>query len=211
MAALSLPQRSRADWLWAMLPIAVVGGLAAWSFWLLSASQGSPSGDAARGEVTEPELVLTDFVARTYEPSGRLRSTVAGKRAVRDPADGSLWIDDAEVTAYQRPPSTPAVVHARSNRMWVNEAQTQYRLMGHARVERIPQDDASHAPSWLFLGEQLLIDDGRSRVSSDEPVTLYKGRQRLSGERMLYDQSSGNLQLKGRVVWLQPHGDSEPL
>lgn len=61
MAAHPLPQRSGVDMLWAMLPIAVVGGLAAWSFWLLSASQGSARADAARPAAAEPELVLTDF------------------------------------------------------------------------------------------------------------------------------------------------------
>ena len=211
MAAHPLPQRSGADMLWAMLPIAVVGGLAAWSFWLLSASQGSARADAARPAAAEPELVLTDFVARTYEPGGRLRSTVTGTRALREPADGSMWVDDAQVTAFQRTPSKPSVVNANANRMWVNDQQTQYRLMGQARVEKVPQDASNKADKLLFLGEQLLIDDDLARVSSDQPVTLYKGQQRLSGERMQYDQSSGVLQLEGRVVWRQPHGEPEPL
>jgi lipopolysaccharide export system protein LptC len=193
----------RTEVLWTLLPVLIMGTLAAWSFWLVRTSGSSQPSMIALPVSTEPDMVIERFTARTYDRHGDLSAWVKGKQAWHHPADDSLRIAQADMLSFGGDAARPVTVTAQSQEMWVNGPQTIFKLVGNARVQRVVTPKGTAPATMTFLGQELLIDSDRSVVISEQPVTLLHGTQRLIGERMHYDEANGILNLKGRVRWQQ--------
>lgn len=193
----------RTEWLWTSLPIAIMVVLAAWSFWLVRTSEVNQPKNAAVALSAEPDMVIERFVARTYDAAGELSSWIKGAQAWHHPLDDSLVVAQADMTSFRGDEARPVTVTAQSKEMRVNGAQTVFKLIGNARVQKVVSPRGGPVSTMTFLGEELLVDEDRSVVIADQPVTLLKGNQRLEGNRMRYDEDKGVLQLDGRVRWQQ--------
>lgn len=186
------------EWLWTVLPVAVMGLLAAWSFWLVRSTPSEGRDASSAQELTQPDLVLKDFVVRSYGVDGQLTSEVYGASGWHHPSDESMLVEMARLRAVGRGERDRADwVTARSDSLWVNGDQTQFKLSGNAEVHKSKPNAPDQALT--FLGEELFIDDGAHWVSSTEPVTVHKGLQTLRGDAMRYDQAQGVLTLNGNV------------
>ena len=59
----------------------------------------------------------------------------------------------------------------------------------------------------MVLTQSLLLDARRERMSSDQAVQLQRGKDRMEGQRLLYDHLSQQLDLTGKVrVAITPKG-----
>lgn len=181
------------------LPVLVMGALAAWSFWLVRTTPGAAPPGATRPVSALPDMHLTQFVAETFDAQGQRSSRVRGTEAWHHPSDDSMEVAQARVWAQRKRDGQVRETTAHGARLWVNGAQTQYRLTGEAEVHQ-----TSTAPGVLPIrvqGDELFLDDAAQQVSSAQPVVLTQGSRRLSGDRMHYDQGTGRLDLTGQVRW----------
>ena len=90
-----------------------------------------------------------------------------------------------------------------------NDDGSEVRLWGDVRIERwagAPGKDPA-GPSLVVLTQSLLLDARRERMSSDQAVQLLRGKDRMEGQRLLYDHLSQQLDLSGKVrVAITPKG-----
>lgn len=187
------------------LPVLVMAALAAWSFWLVRTTPSAAPPSVARPLSALPDMHLTQFVAETFDAQGQRNSRVRGREAWHHPSDDSMEVAQARVWAQRKRDGQVRETTARGARLWVNGAQTQYRLTGQAEVHQ--RSTAAGAVPLRVQGEELFLDDAAQQVSSALPVTLTQGSRRLSGDRMHYDQVTGRLDLTGHVRWLDSGPD----
>ena len=197
------PNPWRAEVFWTLLPVLIMGALAAWSFWLVRTSGTSQPARVQLPVSSEPDMVIERFTARNYNKMGDLSAWIKGTQAWHHPADDSLLVAQADMVSYRGDKARPATVAAQSKQMWVNGAQTVFKLVGNARVQKVVSSSGASPSTMTFLGEELLIDSDRSVLISEQPVTLIYGNQRLRGDTMHYDEANGLLKLQGRVQWQQ--------
>lgn len=187
------------------LPVLVMAALAAWSFWLVRTTPSAAPPSVARPLSALPDMHLTQFVAETFDAQGQRSSRVRGREAWHHPSDDSMEVAQARVWAQRKRDGQVRETTARGARLWVNGAQTQYRLTGQAEVHQ--RSTTTGAVPLRVQGEELFLDDAAQQVSSALPVTLTQGSRRLSGDRMHYDQVTGRLDLTGHVRWLDSGPD----
>ena len=78
---------------------------------------------------------------------------------------------------------------ARANRVVTNADNTRFLLQGDAAAVREGARDADGTPlpRLAFRGEELLVELDPDRVSSERPVALQRGDDRLTADTMDYD------------------------
>ena len=168
-------QRLRQGWerLTLYLPVLLMGLLALGSWWLV---RNAPKPVQAASE----RPVLRGTLAQHYPDADTLESEPARMRSVGP---------DGRVTT------------ARANRALSNADGSQVQLFGQAVVTREPQARAGAAPTprLEFSGEFLHAWTREERVQSHLPVTLKRGADTFTADRMDYDHLAQVLQLQGRV------------
>lgn len=203
-APVARPRTRLLDRLTIYLPVLLMGVLALASYWLLRATPdyvppappGPPSG--------EPDYFMQRFSVKSFDAQGVLRAEVAGDEARHHPDDDRIEIDGARLRKLGE---DGVVSTARANRVITNADNTRFLLQGDAVVVREGARDADGAPlpRLSFRGEELLVELDPDRVSSERPVELQRGGDRLSADRMDYDGVARVADFKGRVrAQLQP-------
>ena len=199
MSTAAAPRGATAsEWLWTVLPVVVMGLLAAWSFWLVRSTPSDSGASPSLVPSQQPDMVLKDFVLQSYDANGALTSELQGVNGWHHPSDDSMVVEQARLRTLGHAQTQAAQwVTAQSNTLWVNGDQTQFKLSGNAQVNKAYSEEPSR--DLTFRGEELFIDDGAQWVSSSEPVTITQGIQTMQGNSMRYDQAQGVLNLRGAV------------
>ena len=78
---------------------------------------------------------------------------------------------------------------------------SEIRLYGDAQVRRepTPRAEGGSTPQLEIRGEFLHAFTEEERVSSDQPVELWRGADRFTADSMDFDNAQQVLQLSGRV------------
>lgn len=186
-----------ADRLSIYLPVLLMGGLALGSYWLV---RNAPVPDAPvpdRPPVHEPDYFMRDFAVRTFTPEGRLLNELRGREVRHYPDTRTLEVDQARVRAYN---PQGRLTTASTDRLSSNADQTVYRLQGQVRVVREAHHWADGVqPRLEFLGEALTVDVEGDRIASDQPVEMLRGPDRITADRLRYDDRQRQADLQGRV------------
>lgn len=183
----------------ALLPLALLGVLALVTYWLVQNSPilAEPEADA-RGKA-KPDAYFHRFKLVSFDEKGQWLVQMTGQQA---------WHrDDVEVYEIEQPrmikqdevTRVKTVVSAQRAR--TNEDGTQVQLFGDALIRRDAQVDAKGVKQDMFeiRSDYLLLDDQRQAMESHLPVTVKRGSDEMSAERMTALQLDGKLQLEGRV------------
>ena len=88
---------------------------------------------------------------------------------------------------------------ATANRALTNSEGTEVRLLGNALVVREAGSDGKTTPRLEFRGEFLHAYLKTERVTSDQLVTLIRGKDRFVADTMDYDNLKQVIELRGRV------------
>ncbi|MGB4059994.1 MAG: LPS export ABC transporter periplasmic protein LptC [Burkholderiaceae bacterium] len=180
------------------LPMLLMGLLALASYWLLQATPGTPTPGPDRAEVHQPHHVMQGFSVRTHGPGGALKTEVLGSEARLFPDDGSMEMDDPRVRSF----STDGVLTTlAANQGWSNKANDEFVLRGNAQVVRHPAALATGQKlgRMEFQGQHLRVFTAQHRVVSDEPVLLLRGADRITANRLDYNDEQRVAVLTGRV------------
>lgn len=176
------------------LPVLLMGLLALASYWLLRATPEAPEPRPARAVSDEPDYLMQRFSVKVFDASGALRSEVFGAEARHIPLTDNTEIDNARIRSI-----SPAgqVTSATAQRIVSNGEQTAFTLAGDAVVIREP---VGAVPRLEFRGEQIQISTAPERVTSDRPVLLLRGNDRLAGDTLDYQGGEVRVAvLTGRV------------
>ena len=191
-------QRVRAGWDRAAiyLPIILMGVLALGTYWLASNTPALLGGaDGQRAPTHEPDYFMRGFSVKTFDASGRLKSEVFGTEARHYPDTDTLEIDQPRLRSYNE---SGALTVATGKRAISNGDGSEVQLIGDAVVTREPPAPGQ-APQMQFRGEFLHVFVDTERVRSHLPVTLIRGQDQFTADRLDYDNLDRVMELRGRV------------
>ena len=180
------------------LPVVLMGLLALGTWWLV---RNAPMPQMPRAEVErrhEADYFMRDFSVKNFDATGRLQSELQGSLARHYPDTDTIDIDAVRMRS-QAPDGR--VTHATANRALSNGDGTEVQLFGNAVVTReaLVLPNGQKQPKLEFRGEFLHAWTQTERVSSNQPVTLTRGKDRFTANSMDYDNLEQVLEMRGRV------------
>lgn len=205
----SAPWHARAlDLASAYLPLAMMAGLAAATWWLL---QSSPAPEAARDDRAqrhEPDYVMRRFVVERYTATGALKTRIAGATLRHYPDNDTLEVDDARIESIA---DSGLVTTATAKRALSNGDGSEVQLLGDARIVRPP---VGREPETVFTGEFFHAFRNSEQVQSHLPVVVTQGGDVVRAQGgMHYDHLARTAELKGptrATLAVRPAGGARP-
>lgn len=188
------------------LPVALMGLLALGSWWLVRSAPRPIAPSTPQPLRHEPDYFMRGFSIKTFDAQGALKTELAGALAQHYPDTDTLEVDDARMRSVDE---QGRETHGSARRALSNADGSEVQLMGDARVTRQAHATGTMAaqPQLQFRGEFLHVWVDSERLHSDQPVTLARGLDTLSGDRMDYDHLNQTLRMDGKVrALLQPRG-----
>ncbi len=172
------------------LPVLLMGALALGSYWLLRATPVPPEPTPQRAPSHEPDYYMRGFAVKTFDARGQLQNELRGTEIRHYPDTDTLEVDEARIRSFG---ASGELTTARARRVTTNAEQTVYELTGEAVVVR------GSVPPVEFRGEQLRILVQQDRIESSRPVLLIRGNDRITADRLRYDDTLRLADLEGRV------------
>lgn len=186
------------------LPLLVMSALAMASYWVVSLS---PAPDLPKPTATAsglPDYVMTGLRARTFTAQGELRTEVTGSQLRHYPDERTVIIDRAQLRSLH---PSGQVTTSQSQQLLSNDERTLWTLRGDVVVTRIgPPTPGNPAPAPFRLeGQTLTYRSDTDTLSSDLPVVLIRGQDRIAGNSLAYQDGAQIADMRGRVrATLQP-------
>lgn len=186
------------------LPV-ILMGLIALGTYLLARNAPTLAQEQAQTTPThDPDQYMRRFSVKSFDANGRLKSELHGQEGRHYPDTDTLEVDEPRLRSVD----ARGVVTAATARKAVSNADgSEIQLMGDAVVTREAHADAAGAaqPRLQIRGEYLHVYVAAERVTSNRPVEITRGSDRLSGEGLAFDNVTQLLEMQGRVrAQLQP-------
>lgn len=186
------------DHLSVYLPLFLMALLALGTYWLVRNApvMGEVVTDAT--PTHDPDYFMRGFSVRSFGADGRLQSEVFGAEARHYPDTDTLEIDQPRIRSTNL---RNQEARATADRALTNGDASEVQLIGNARVVRDGGKDANGQTQlpMVFNSEYLHVFVNTEKIQSNKPVTLTRGADRFSANRMEYDNSGRVLQLYGQV------------
>ena len=185
------------------LPIVLMGLLALGSYWVVSLA---PSADLPAPEQAmnqAPDSIMRDFAVRQFSPDGTLKSELFGREMRRYPYNDTSVIDESHGVQMA---DTGRRTTFQAQRLTTNGDQSIYWFEGDVIIIREAHNTpTSQDPKIEYRGEALTLYVDEDRLTSDKPVVITRGNDRISGNRLRYDDNTTVLDMQGRVrAFIQP-------
>jgi lipopolysaccharide export system protein LptC len=194
------------NWLILYLPVLLMGALAFLTYGLL---RNTPQSEAPPPELAqrhEPDYTMGSVVLQQFQADGKPRARLQAVEVRHYPDTQTLRFEQP-VLLWHTPQGDTTSAKAVQGES--NDDGSEVRLWGDVRIERWAgaQGKDPAGPSLVVLTQSLLLDARRERMSSDQAVQLQRGKDRMEGQRLLYDHLSQQLDLSGKVrVAITPKG-----
>jgi lipopolysaccharide export system protein LptC len=179
------------------LPIIVMALLALGTYWLVRSTPSIALPDLASAPKHEPDYFMHQFAVKTFDAKGILQSEVLGSELRHYPDTQVIEVDKARIQSFKDGRLTTAT----AERALSNADGSEVQLMGNALVVREPfkNPQGEQVPRLEFRGEFLHAFLDSERVKSHKPVTLKRGNDQFTAERLDYDNAQRSVNLQGRV------------
>jgi lipopolysaccharide export system protein LptC len=180
------------------LPLVCMGLLALGSYWMVRST--APSTEAAPPQTKRhgPDYFMEGFAVRTFDPQGRIRTEVLGRKAQHFPDAQWLEIDAITIRSVDE---KGRLTTATALRGLTNEDGSEVQLLGNAVIVR--EGDASSQkssnPRLEYRGEFLHAFLDTERIRSHKPVELLRGKDRFTADSLDFDNLAQVITLQGRV------------
>jgi lipopolysaccharide export system protein LptC len=179
------------------LPVLLMGFLALVSYWVVSVTPSAEPPTPERGVSQAPDSIMRDFAVRQFSPDGTLKSELFGQEMRRYPHNDSSVIDLAHGLQIAE---TGRRTTFQAQRLTTNADQSIYWFEGDVIIIREAHNTpASQDPKIEYRGEALTLYVDKDRLESDKPVVITRGNDRISGNRLRYDDNTTVLDVQGRV------------
>ena len=186
------------------LPVILMGFIALGTYWLARNTPTLGPEQAKAIATHDPDQFMRRFSVKSFDPGGRLKTELLGDEARHYPDTDTLEIDQPRMRSINE---RGAVTLATAKKAVSNADGSEIQLMGNAVVTREAHTDPSgHAtPRLEIRGEYLHVYANTERVTSNKPVEIVRGEDRLNGDGMQFDNITQQLEMNGRVrVQIQP-------
>lgn len=180
------------------IPIVVVAGLAAVTWWLVQSTPKNGGPARAAKVSSAPDYELEQARVERFAPKGALVSVLDG-RVMRHYADGDrLEIDEVRLSARDEAGKRVQAVARQGFADGVNQIVT---LKGGARAVAHAEPGAKGLATSpvTFEGEILTANNRTQVISSDQPVRLLHEAGVVRGGSMVHDQRTGITEFNQRV------------
>ena len=190
------------------IPILLMGLLALGTYWL---ARNAPLPEVLTEQAAplhEPDYFMRRFAVKTFDGGGQLKSEVFGTEARHFPDTDTLEIDKVRIRSVG---PTGLITTATAERALSNSDGSEVQLFGNAIVIRDPStgSDGKVTPRLEFRGQFLHAFLNTERIRSHLPVTLTRGTDQFTADRMDYDNLERQMNLTGRVRgMLVPRGSA---
>lgn len=191
------PPRRRRHFRWRdalanYLPLLLMTALALGSWWLVKRAPRAPADTVVRPVRAEPDYTMERFSVERFDPQGRLKARIEGRKMMHFPANDQIEISDVRIVAFNLR-GRPTV--ATAQRAIAQGDGSRIDLLGQAEITG--QADGGQAVRMRAQSMRLEID--AQRVSTDSAVIVEMGSHRVQADGLDYDHPSQLLQLKGRM------------
>ncbi|MEY4428944.1 MAG: export transporter periplasmic protein LptC [Pseudomonadota bacterium] len=183
-----------------VLPLAVVGALAGYTWWLV---QSTPrEGDGARQRVasTVPDYVMRGAEVERLSAAGVRESVLRGQTMSHVPERDQLTVMSPEFFALD-PKGQHLKATAERGEYFGDDALVQLR--GDAQVELLASAASASGPARgpsTFHSEAIDVDTRERVVTSDQPVVLRNPQGTVHGARFRHEARTGITEVTGRVT-----------
>jgi lipopolysaccharide export system protein LptC len=186
------------------LPVILMGFIALGTYWLARNTPTLGPEQAKAIATHDPDQFMRRFSVKSFDPSGRLKTELHGDEGRHYPDTDTLEIDQPRLRSIGE---RGAVTLATGKKAVSNADGSEVQLMGDAVVTREAHTDASGivTPRLEIRGEYLHLYVNTERVTSNKPVEIIRGDDRLNGDGLAFDNITQQLEMNGRVrAQIQP-------
>ncbi|MCL1961625.1 MAG: LPS export ABC transporter periplasmic protein LptC [Desulfovibrionaceae bacterium] len=182
----------------AWLPALMTLLFALGTWWLVRSAPRIVDGASQAPASPDPDYFMRDFSVRVFNPDGQLQAELKGGKGLHFPVDDILEVTQPRMRSFDE---QGRLTTGAARRGVSNADASDIKLYGDARVVRLPvaKADGAVTPQLEFRGEFLHAFVKDKRVSSDQPVELWRGSDVVTGDVFDYDDKSGVANLRGRV------------
>ncbi len=186
-----------------VLSLALLGGLAAGSYWLAEQAR---LGDAAqRARRHEPDYFVDRFALTRMDENGRGRYSISADRVVHYPDDDSTEMTQPRLVSLA---AERARVSMRAERGHISSDGVEVLLSGNVEIHRAPSgkdaETTLRSPSLLVLPEQDI-------ARTSEPVEMLRGGSRMAARGLEFDNGKRLTQLNPQhLAGARVHATFEP-
>jgi lipopolysaccharide export system protein LptC len=186
------------------LPIILMGLMALGTYWLARNTPMLGLPETRKPARHDPDYYMRGFSVKTFDAAGRLTSEVFGSEARHYPDTDTLEIVKPRIRSYDERGELTVATAARG---LTNADGSEVQLIGNAVVTRqaTKGPDGRATPALEFRGEFLDAFINSEQVRSHKPVTLVRGSDTFTADRMDFDNVTRVLNLAGHV-----HGTLQP-
>jgi lipopolysaccharide export system protein LptC len=186
------------NWLILYLPVLLMGVLAFLTYGLL---RNTPQTEAPMPELAPrhvPDYTMGRVVLQQFQADGRPRARLQALEVRHYPDTQTLRFEQP-VLLWHTPQGDQTSAKAVQGES--NADGSEVRLWGDVRIERTaaPLGKTPAAPGLVVQTQSLFLDARRERMSTDQPVQLQRGNDRMAGQRLQYDHLTQQLDLSGKV------------
>ena len=186
------------NWLILYLPVLLMGVLAFLTYGLL---RNTPQTEAPMPELAPrhvPDYTMGRVVLQQFQADGRPRARLQALEVRHYPDTQTLRFEQP-VLLWHTPQGDQTSAKAAQGES--NADGSEVRLWGDVRIERTaaPLGKTPAAPGLVVQTQSLFLDARRERMSTDQPVQLQRGNDRMAGQRLQYDHLTQQLDLSGKV------------
>lgn len=180
-----------------LLPMAVVAGLAAYTWWLVQSAPRPEAAARAELPASVPDYVLERAQVERVDAQGRRASLMTGTAMRHYQAGDRLEVEGLNLIAED---ATGQWLKATSRHALYEGLGAQVTLTQGAHVQARPAPGARAPGPLVFEGQELTVDMDRRVLTSSRPARLTSPDGRLMGSRLRHDARTGITDVGGRVT-----------
>ena len=179
------------------LPVILMGFIALGTYWLARNTPTVGPTQAPMQAKHEPDSFMRRFTVRSFDASGRLKNEIFGVEARHYPDTDTVEIDNPRMRSVGQ----DGDVTVATAKLAVSNADgSEVQLIGNAVVTReAAREGGKPKPRMQIKGEYLHVYVNTERVTSNKPVEITRGDDRLSGDTMSFNNISDVLEMSGHV------------
>jgi lipopolysaccharide export system protein LptC len=182
-------------------PIVVVGGLAAYTWWLVQSTPAVGSGRGLKAPSTVPDYVLQQAIIERFDEDGMRVSVLRGDRMSHVVQGDTLTVEQPRMVGLD---ADGQQVNAQAKLGHYMATDDHVDLLGQAHV--VLHGDGQKKGPLTFEGESLSVDVHQRLLNASQPVRITRPDGVVQASAMHHDGNTGITDLSGRVRGrIEPH------
>jgi len=183
------------------IPVIVMLLFAMLTYWLLQITPKASHKETQVQPVHEEDYFMKQFSLKTFEKNGQVKTYIVGNYARHYPDTDSVEIEGPRI--YTQSDIKLHRLHKAQGSAQIatsNADASIVELKGNVIFIKEDVQSAGNKPEKTKMsGEYLKINSDVEQISSNQPIEIEKGSQKMYADAMSYDNLDRHLKLVGNV------------